>query len=127
MVKKILSSGLIFAESAFVLQVPCVAEELKKETAVASPEDVTKKDRKGVSDDKPVKVELKVVSDRVLEKEENRKPWYRFGFIPGWVKEIIAEFDLFLCTLSLASAIFYGKGLFSVSWERPAPQDPRNI
>ena len=127
MVKKILSSGLIFAESAFVLQVPCFAEELKKETAVASSEDVTKKDQSVSDGNKLVKVELKVVSDRDLKKEENRKPWYRFGFVPGWVKEIIAEFDLFLCTLNLAAAIFYGKSLVNILRERSIPQNPRNI
>ena len=126
MFKKVLSSGLVFAESAFFLQVPCVAQNLKKEVTIVSSEDVTRKDQKSVNDDKTVKVELKVVSDGNSKKVENRKPWYRFGFVPGWVKEIIAEGDLFFCTLNLLSAILLGKGLVNALREKLVPQNPRN-
>ena len=124
MFRKILSSGLIIAESTLVLQVPCSAEDVKQKVAAFSSEgNAVKNADEGNTKDKVVKIELDVVSNISgvsSKKEENKKPWYRFGFIPGWVKEIIAEFDLSLCALCLISALYFRKDPLDVFIERLA-------
>ena len=129
MFKKVLSSSLIIAESALVFQIPCVAEELKQKVTVGSPEGnaVNKVDEKN-GEDMVVKVEINVVGgDDSSRKKENKKPWYRFGFVPGWVKEVIAEIDLFFCTITLISAVFLRKNLPNILRERLVPGNPENV
>lgn len=129
MFRKVLSSGLIIAESALVFQIPCVAEELKQKVKVGSPEGnaVNKVDEKN-GEDMVVKVEINVVGgDDSSRKKENKKPWYRFGFVPGWVKEVIAEFFLFVGTADLVSRVFFKKNLPNILKERLVPGNPENV